>query len=928
MTEPRAAQRGKGWSAGRNSSQWSRFDYKEVGKGRETAFQPAFESSANLAMAEGRVQSLHYSIGLLGIASGSLLLAVYSYSFTSPAPLIPSTTLGVLLFVISALLAYAGVQKSLRSAPLFKSLCLTISVLWCSYGVIHILAGQGVLNGIDDFRNAVVPGLATFTLGLLIIGVVGILQRELILAMVASCISLACAHEIAMLYNTAFGSSAVACNYMIVCFIVGYFAVGRGLYFLSKEKITLPGTDLAKSKTNEQVQANGANTNDLAVIGLILNMLSASVFGCRLLGVTSNLFVGQVPWLWAAGIYQIGVCIFSYRALDTLAATFFGFTSVLKFAGGYSLLYRIWQQDEPVFPVPFLVVFAILFAVLGLFITIKSLVDGLYLLFYVAYCIALACRPHGFFEGGPQGVDVAIFVASALMALIYQYNMKASAKIPTGEGTVQALLSRSSHLKLREGKDLHAPYLGYSKYADAEVLGFACSVLASFAITMTVDPRAPLATIVIPWVVVAGGILKLLCGSVAFARGKTLESSAFILYGVMWIIWGLARYGGLYGTSRGFQVAVGIIALMLVNCFIVFCTLFLSISWFIYSLTFLLILISFLLDAVNAIPAGYDIAVTIIFGLASFYCFLSALFNSTFEGSHFPVGRPIMKLSGTGGGSTKCLHLPARKASSVKQIAEIMKNGGACGIPTDTVYVLVAACNRPDAVEKAYKTKRQAQDRPMSLWISSLKQLEPTKHLFNPMLWEFMVAAWPSPISLVVPRGKWVDFLGMKDSAKYVGTSQSIAIRIPDCSVTTHLIDLVGPIAVTSANPTGEADTTHHNQVYAKLGDKVDAVLCDGPSPENIASTVVDCTKIESGNIGFFRVGIVPKSQVLQILEQVQRKHMQGHTNGSIAMAGQKKQQHLSHAISNGIHAASPEESTLTSFTNSVFSADEEGAKL
>lgn len=33
----------------------------------------------------------------------------------------------------------------------------------------------------------------------------------------------------------------------------------------------------------------------------------------------------------------------------------------------------------------------------------------------------------------------------------------------------------------------------------------------------------------------------------------------------------------------------------------------------------------------------------------------------------------------------------------------------------------------------------------------------------------------------------------------------------------------VGPITVTSANPTGEADTTHHNQVYAKLGDKVNS---------------------------------------------------------------------------------------------------------
>lgn len=47
---------------------------------------------------------------------------------------------------------------------------------------------------------------------------------------------------------------------------------------------------------------------------------------------------------------------------------------------------------------------------------------------------------------------------------------------------------------------------------------------------------------------------------------------------------------------------------------------------------------------------------------------------------------------------------------------------------------------------------------------------------------------------------------------------------------------------------------------------QVDAVLCDGPSPENIASTVVDCTKIDSGNIGFFRVGIIPKSQVKLIL--------------------------------------------------------------
>ncbi|RMB98236.1 hypothetical protein DUI87_25139 [Hirundo rustica rustica] len=852
-------------------------------------------------MGDSGAESLHSCIGLLGISAGSLLLAVHFYSSPRAAPLIPSTALGVLLLILSALLAYAGIRRSLGNASLLVSLCLTISAFWSGYGVILILAGQGVLPEPGD---ALVPGLAALTLALLLVAVVGFLCGEPVLALVAAAVSLASAHEVALHYSSSLGPSAAACSHLLVCLVGGYFALGRMLYFLTKGKVVLPGTDLTEKRAREQGRGGTGSTNPFAAPGLLLNMLSASVFACRLLGVTHRLFLGHLPWLWAAGTYQIGICVLSYRAMDVLLATAFGFTSILKFAGGYCLLYPTWQPEEPSFPTPFLVVFSILFAVLALFLSLQSPVDGLYLLVFVAYCIALACSPRGFFAGGPQGVAVAVFVASAVVALIHLYNVRARAKIPPGKGAVKALLARSSLLKLREGPDLHAPYLGYSKYADAEVLAYACSVLASFALTATGDPQAPLATVVIPWVVVAGGILKLLGGSVAFARGKTLESSAFILYSVMWIIWGLTRFGGLYGTARSFHTAVGIIAFMLFNSFIVFCSLFLNVAWFFYSLTFMLVAVSFLLDAIHALPAGYDIAATLIFGLVSFYCFLAALSGSTFEGCCFPMGRPVVQLSGVGAGTTKCLHLPARKASSVRRIADILRSGGTCGIPTDTVYVLVAACSRPDAVEKAHRSKRQAQDRPMSLWISSLKQLEPAKHLFTPLLWDFMEAAWPSPISLVIPRGEWVDFLGMKDSAKYVGTPQSVAIRIPDCSVTTHLIDLVGPIVVTSANPTGEADTTHHNQVYAKLGDKVDAVLCGGPSPENIASTVVDCTKIDSGNIGFFRVGIIPKSQVLQILEQVQKKHLVDPTSGTCPKKGREELQSRGHAVHNGVGRA------------------------
>lgn len=41
----------------------------------------------------------------------------------------------------------------------------------------------------------------------------------------------------------------------------------------------------------------------------------------------------------------------------------------------------------------------------------------------------------------------------------------------------------------------------------------------------------------------------------------------------------------------------------------------------------------------------------------------------------------------------------------------------------------------------------------MSMWISSIKQLDPVRHLLSPLLLDFMAAAWPSSISMVIPRG-------------------------------------------------------------------------------------------------------------------------------------------------------------------------------
>lgn len=55
--------------------------------------------------------------------------------------------------------------------------------------------------------------------------------------------------------------------------------------------------------------------------------------------------------------------------------------------------------------------------------------------------------------------------------------------------------------------------------------------------------------------------------------------------------------------------------------------------------------------------------------------------------------------------------------------------------------------------------------------------------------------------------------LGVGPAYDRVGTQDSIMIRVPDHTPTCHLCDITGPLAITSANPSGEADSTHHSMV-------------------------------------------------------------------------------------------------------------------
>ncbi|GFN74981.1 hypothetical protein PoB_000148700 [Plakobranchus ocellatus] len=125
-----------------------------------------------------------------------------------------------------------------------------------------------------------------------------------------------------------------------------------------------------------------------------------------------------------------------------------------------------------------------------------------------------------------------------------------------------------------------------------------------------------------------------------------------------------------------------------------------------------------------------------------------------------------------------------------------------------------------------------------------------------------MWRCYPGGISCVVPKGDWLKRLGLGASADKIGTEDSICIRVPDSTVLAYLVSLSGPVALTSANPSGGEDSTHHDMVISSLGNKLAGVVCDGASNEQVASTVVNCMRIDEGVINFIRLGCVSKEVV------------------------------------------------------------------
>jgi tRNA threonylcarbamoyl adenosine modification protein (Sua5/YciO/YrdC/YwlC family) len=180
------------------------------------------------------------------------------------------------------------------------------------------------------------------------------------------------------------------------------------------------------------------------------------------------------------------------------------------------------------------------------------------------------------------------------------------------------------------------------------------------------------------------------------------------------------------------------------------------------------------------------------------------------------------------------------EASLIRYAADQIRSGEVLGMPTDTFYGLAADPFNLRAVDRVYEIKSRSRHKPLSLLIESVEQAE---ELARPLPQEFQALAakfWPGPLTLIVRASSRLPL-------KVTANTGNVALRIPSSAIPLAVVQAAGiPITATSANLSGEAECTTAEAVRDQLQNRIAIIVDGGPSPREVASTIVDLTDEES----------------------------------------------------------------------------------
>ncbi|MBA3233813.1 MAG: threonylcarbamoyl-AMP synthase [Propionibacteriales bacterium] len=203
---------------------------------------------------------------------------------------------------------------------------------------------------------------------------------------------------------------------------------------------------------------------------------------------------------------------------------------------------------------------------------------------------------------------------------------------------------------------------------------------------------------------------------------------------------------------------------------------------------------------------------------------------------------------------------PAQRSEGFAAAKTALTRSGLVVLPTDTVYGVAADAFDPVGVRRLLRAKGRGRAKPVPVLIGSADTLRALATNLSPELQALADAFWPGGLTLVCrqqPSLRWD-----------LGDSRStVALRMPDHEEALALLADNGPLAVSSANLTGQPPATTVAEASAMLGDAIDVYLDSGPTPGQLASTIIDAT---GDVLVVAREGVVTMDQLREVVPSIE----------------------------------------------------------
>jgi L-threonylcarbamoyladenylate synthase len=171
---------------------------------------------------------------------------------------------------------------------------------------------------------------------------------------------------------------------------------------------------------------------------------------------------------------------------------------------------------------------------------------------------------------------------------------------------------------------------------------------------------------------------------------------------------------------------------------------------------------------------------------------------------------------------------------AVDAAEQALEGGGLVVFPTETVYGLAARPDVPRATGRVFEAKRRPRGLTLPLLCPDLSRAEEVA-IIDDRARSLAKRFWPGGLTIVLRRSERSASWDLGDDRRTVG------VRVPAHDVALAVLSRAGPLAVTSANPSGEPTPRDCDGVREALGKAVDVYLCAG-STGGVASTIVDLT--------------------------------------------------------------------------------------